>query len=184
MLKTTLYNALKMKNFSSYEEIVDWFEQYDLEEIGNGLFSQVYSKSNLDYVIKVYTEDKGYFSFLKFIKQEKSLFLPKIYRILKKKIEGQNVYFVCLEKLVKSCDLSRQKTRYILKKYFNISHPDCIENILENTDTLPKETKSLVFKLKDFEYANDIAFDLHGGNIMFRKLSNTIIPVLTDPFMP
>jgi len=159
--------------------------------IGNGLYSTVFSKKDSDRVIKVSSDIDYWFIFAQYVisLQEIPSIFPKIYS-LSVKSDSRNEYSWYVA-VVERLEMTMQK---FLDEYKNDDREKILTDFSkirsrfswfnDSDDQRISKSMNELLKLRSFEkemssHGNDIGWDLHNGNWMFRK-NGTI--VLTDPW--
>lgn len=145
-----------------------FMSKYGWTLLGNGAFARAYTHTNKDYIIKIFADDVGYLTWLKFVQaNQDNPLVPKLrgkpVKILPK------IYAVRLEKLEESEyeDLIRFKELYRKWK---------VGGLLLAVHT-PKEVKHWS-KFFDFFSKFKHFSDMHSGNLMKRPNGEIVV---TDP---
>jgi hypothetical protein len=143
------------------------YQQYN---IGSGYYAQVYARPQDNYVIKIFREDRGYTTFLNYVRKNANN--PYVPKLKGKIIKLPNNYsIVRLEKL-KRMDIDLfKKIDYAV---FNEHDKPLIAEIEEQYPGLIEFIRSLMKIASD----NNIHYDLHRSNMMMRGDT----PVIIDPF--
>ena len=141
--------------------------------LGSGIFGIVYARPEDNFVLKIYTTDRGYESFLKFIGDHKgSPFVPK----LRGKPMRINRYtLIRIEKLTEM-----PMDDYMAVNHYLFSTSLMLRKVSTNelNKKFPGFTEFLD-ELKENAQLNHMGLDMHMGNIMMR--GNT--PVVIDPYI-
>lgn len=136
-----------------------------LQFIGSGTYASVfYHKSLKNYVFKIChtAESKNYLNFAKYcIANKENKNLPKIIGI----INTSNEYCIVV--------IERLYTRTNRAIALSDTYERCPASHTPLFDTIDNISGNL----------NCGSLDIHGGNIMFRKNNNRMIPVIIDPVM-
>lgn len=166
--KDPIYNILQ--NSTNAEELQDNLEANGFKKyvIGTGLYSSVLSRPNLDYVVKIFSNDPGYEKYLSYIiKYQNNPHVPK----MRGKIISVNPRFkvVRLEKLRPYIMGVTKDDRYYdaIRKYIYTNK--------SNLNVIEKNIPLIIPVLNDI--IQNSGYDLHDGNIMFRD----DVPVIIDP---
>lgn len=172
----------------------EWLTEKGFITLGNGAFGLVFTHPNLDYVIKVFKDDKAYEGFIKFCQEHPNLIhLPKFRgRLIKidKKHMGIRMeklkpgeytdfqYRYMIEEFSKDSqspeEYIKDKVRYSNDSDFGIQSRVIMKANIEWIKTQPGllETVELIRESCRWN------MDLHPGNMMFRGQ----MLVITDPW--
>jgi hypothetical protein len=165
-----------MKKINLYK-FIRLLSRLGYNEIGSGLFGQVYSKDKSKKVIKVYQHDPAYDAFLKKIIKKKNPFFPKIYKVKRYIFEGHKVTIVLMEKLSSYGCMPSGRRENIVRKFSKYIDEDEVwgfragdfNPLIENY----RPSNRNKFLNEAIEILNDLCdefvLDLHPGNLMMRK---------------
>jgi len=160
-----------IKSLSSADEIL---VSNGFTEIGSGMFAAVYGHPGLDYVLKVFKPDKGYYRFYKLASEHQNnphfpKFRGKLMQVVK------DVYAIRMEKLQKATisNLGQRPNEFVrtIDKYLYGNYNK------EKFISLEREQPGLLDTL-DLLKTTYHDFDIHDENFMMR--GNVV--VITDPF--
>lgn len=142
-------------NIVLYKKISDEFKRLGFHLVGEGSFAVVFSKNEIDYVYKVFRNDRKYYKFVKYcMKNQNNEHLPKI---LDFKTINSDIHIVKLEKL-----------NDMVETFKNIVS---IDRIIEKNPSVKKTYEDI----KNIFGENSL--DITNNNVMFR---NKVL-VFTDP---
>jgi hypothetical protein len=182
-LPKQIYRDIKyMHPYSFYHDPMDeMLKEKGWKMIGHGAFSNVYSKPNKNYVIKVNMEvDTGYQRFVDFCKKNRNRYLPRIMDDKFFKSRGKIYHIYLIEKLDKFSDVSLKRAIGDLGEDMEWNS---IKTVLRDHSKDIKKLKKypglldLIITLYKFRGSKDL--DLNTENIMMRKNGT---PVITDPW--
>lgn len=171
------------------------------DKISGGHFSTVYDNKDAHLVTKMSNDaEKGskdkYWDYINELISDgiwkSNPHFPRIYSIKKHNLHGKTFYRGTMERLIDEEDIDSQLIKsYIIQnfdldlKVFEDRHDllsavcTCIE---EGTLIINEKIKEASDWLINFSRHMGWVFDLHTGNIMFRRISTGIQLVITDPF--
>lgn len=154
---------------------------YVLHSIGTGAYAEVFKRPQDNYVIKIFGEDKGYLTYLKYMMQhQNNPHVPKMHGSLVKPFKDRPLYIVRMEILKP-------------KEWDEEAHRDlvfAIDYALSGSPTDSARYKRLIKKqypqllpvIEDIQKIlgdnTNFRNDIHTGNIMYREDGT---PVITDP---
>ena len=139
------------------------------QKIAAGMYSSIYTKPNINYVIKIFKNDPGYLKFLEFISKNKSnIHLPKIGKIQN---YDNNEYAIQIEKLNQISESVYNKTMHIIDIMINYPNNKDYDMLINKFSDL----YTIAMMIKYLSIDNE---DLSIDNFMMRN--NT--PVLIDPW--
>ena len=147
---------------------------YEKYELGSGLYGTVYARPEDNFVIKIFSQDKGYSKYLNYMQTNKMN--PYVPKIKGKPISLPNGFtLVRIEKLTSMPQDLFSEIGYLASNPDNTS-PPFRRDRKKFEDKYP-QFLNFIDEIKAMAQ-NGIALDLHRGNMMMR---NTL-PVITDPF--
>jgi hypothetical protein len=147
---------------------------YKKYELGSGIFGVTYARPGENFILKVYQTDRGYDSFLKFIKDHAgSPFVPKL--------KGKPIHLPNNFTIVRMERLEEMSMdAYMAINHFLYSTSPIIRKVsTTELDTHFPGFTDFLLELKADAAQKNMALDMHMGNIMMR--GNT--PVVIDPYI-
>jgi hypothetical protein len=184
-----------------YEDYIKSLKEQGYEAIGTGLYATAYAKSGHNRVLKVYSRDESYHSFIQRVKNLKNPYFPKVYSITKyanPKEEYNKVggvwYAVELERLKHIEDLQINEQEDLLVE-FDIDETDYIDSGFSNSEYLSFndvieeggwgecniQLGRAIDIIDKLLRNGDCILDLHGRNVMVRREPKGNRLVFTDP---
>ncbi len=196
MFKIETFTVANPEEFVNHYKMVNGFEN----KLGSGMYASVFESPNSPHVLKVCRDDYSYLGFVKHLQAQKkpNRFLPQIFKCIEVKPEKKsehNTHFaiVEMEKLVSFEDNTPFKKIVqgieciIDKKHLTKAKKAELCELIDQISPfgeVPQSVKiefidaiSLLVKAK--KKTKGSALDIHDGNIMVRKSTNTF--VFTDP---
>lgn len=164
-----LYNILQ--NSTEAYELEDNLEAGGFKKyvVGTGLYSSVLSRPDLNYVVKIFHNDPGYETYVKYImKYQNNPHVPKMRgKVLS---VGAGFKVVRLERLEPyTYTPDQQKSLEIIDDYVSK------DKFYRERDKKDFPYQQMIPVLDDI--LKHTGLDMHSGNIMFRGS----VPVITDP---
>lgn len=185
--KSFLSELHNIKRFYGTESIADIFKSFGWRELGSGAFASVYEIPGKPYVAKVWTADKSYELFLKYILMKENRnnpFFPKVFGRLKtipavhlRSRKEDVVKIVLLEKLEQISNVSWSIFEDVLDGKALSTEQIYYAKDLIDIDLL-RETLEAMEQYKS-QWLPSTWGDIHSGNVMERPDGSIVI---TDPW--
>lgn len=178
-------NIINKYHDANLEGLHDQLSKEGFSIVESGCFADVLINEKENFVIKIFSADKAYLSYVNAIKNRNNIYFPKIYKIIEKIINKIKYYIVFIEKLLSISEMNNDVLIDTLYHHLNFKDtPDDLYHYF-NVNYIPinKELSRAWCLILNILFRSRGKFrrDMHEYNIMYRKTRKGFIPVLTDP---
>jgi len=186
---------VEIVRFIHYEDYLSYLKDNGYEQIGSGLFAKTFAKSGHNRVLKVYSGDSAYHTFIQRVKNLKNPYFPKVYSITKYNNKESGIWYaVELERLKHIEDLPMEEQEELLENY-PVEWEDYFDSGCSNSEYLCFDdlihdglwgdddvALSMACELIEKLFNDGVGeIDLHGRNVMVRKEPKGNRLIFTDP---